>query len=162
MNIWLDWKVSRSVEDSVLKVDHLDSSALFWLFENSCRMGNDSNNNVNLATVDPSLWMDDISNIILDNVGYITKNSTFNITSYIDGKLVCKSYSCESLEFSDLDSLKEFIKDRGTFSVLTIHSIVKYVFLNTLTVCWRIRCKEITDIQSIRNNKIDYITNEPK
>ncbi len=44
-------------------------------------------------------------------------------------------------------------------SVLVIYTILQHIDLRTLTPSWFIRYKEIIDPQTIRDKKIDYLTN---
>lgn len=153
--IWGDWK---SITPTVVKVDYLESSALSVLHTNSLRMGNLDNSNVGLATLSPDVYFDDIANTVLESVDYISTLPSFGITSYVNGKLISTNYSTDSIPFSDIEGLKRFLTERGKVSVLVLYSIVKFVNLNDLTSHFFVRFKEIDDIQTVRNKKIEFLT----
>jgi hypothetical protein len=155
----MNWREFK-FESTLIKVDYIDSSALGVLFENSLRMGNESNNNVMVATVTPEVWMSDIAEIILNNVSYVTKFPNFQAISYANGELFATNYQVlDSATFNTIEELKKFIRDKGQMSLLVVYTILQYVDLKTLTTSWLIRYKEIIDPQTIRDKKIDYLTN---
>jgi hypothetical protein len=154
----MNWREFK-FESTLIKVDYIDSSALGVLFENSLRMGNESNNNVMVATVTPEVWMSDIAEIILNNVSYVSKFPTFHTISYKNGELERSDYQVDSHNFDSIDDLKEFIIKKGKLSLLVVYTIIQYIDLKTLNQNWFIRYKEIIDPQTIRDKKIDYLTN---
>lgn len=154
----MNWREFKP-ETTLVKVDYIDSSALAVLFENSLRMGNESNNNVMVATVTPEVWMSDLAETILNNVSYVTKFPNFQTISYTNGDLFATSYQVDSATFNTIDELKSFIRQKGSMSVLVIYTILQHIDLRTLTPSWFIRYKEIIDPQTIRDKKIDYLTN---
>ena len=122
-------------------------------------MGNENNNNVMLATVTPEFWFDDLVPTILDNVSFITKLPGFQTVSLNGKDLVSQNWTCDKSEFQSIDSLKDFLVEKGRLSVFILYSIIQYVDLKTLKPSWFIRYKEIIDPQTIRDKKIDYLTN---
>jgi len=153
------WKEIKSEQITLYKVEWIDLSALFILYENCQRMGNENNNNVMLATVTPEVWFDDLVPTILDNVSFITKLPTFQTFSLSDKDLLVQNYSCDKAEFQSIESLKDFLIEKGRLSVFILYTIIQYVDLKTLKPSWTIRYKEIIDPQTIRDKKIDYLTN---
>ncbi len=105
----MNWREFKP-ETTLVKVDYIDSSALAVLFENSLRMGNESNNNVMVATVTPEVWMSDLAETILNNVSYVTKFPNFQTISYTNGDLFATSYQVDSATFNTIDELKSFIR----------------------------------------------------
>jgi hypothetical protein len=155
----MNWREFK-FESTLIKVDYIDSSALGVLFENNLRMGNESNNNVMMATVSPEFWMSDISETILNSVSYVTKFPNFQTISYTNGELFATNYQVlDSATFNTIEELKKFIRDKGQMSLLVVYSIIQYVDLKILKTQWVIRYKEIIDPQTIRDKKIDYLTN---
>jgi hypothetical protein len=155
----MNWREFK-FESTLIKVDYIDSSALAVLFENSLRMGNESNNNVMVATVTPEVWMSDIAETILNSVSYVTKFPNFQTISYANGELFATNYQAlDSATFNTIEELKKFIRDKGQMSLLVVYTILQYVDLKTLTTSWLIRYREIIDPQTIRDKKIDYLTN---
>jgi hypothetical protein len=152
---WRDFKP----ETTLVKVDYIDSSALAFLFENSFRMGNESNNNVMVATVTPEVWMSDIAETILNNVSYVTKFPSFQTLTYKNGDLFASVYLVDSENFNSIDELKNFLREKGEMSLLVVYTILQYIDLKTLNQTWTLRYKEIIDPQTIRDKKIDYLTN---
>lgn len=153
------WKEIKSEQITLYKVDWIDLSALFVLYDNCQRMGNENNNNVMLATVTPEVWFDDLVPTILSNVSFVTKVPGFQTVSFNGKDLVAQTYTCDKSEFQSLDSLKDFLVEKGRLSVFILYSIIQYVDLKTLKPSWFIRYKEIIDPQTIRDKKIDYLTN---
>ena len=153
------WKEIKSDQITLYKVEWIDLSALFVLYDNCQRMGNENNNNVMLATVTPEVWFDDLVPTILSNVSFVTKVPGFQIISLNGKDLVAQAYTCDKSEFQSLDSLKDFLVEKGRLSVFILYSIIQYVDLKTLKPSWFIRYKEIIDPQTIRDKKIDYLTN---
>lgn len=153
------WKEIKPENITLYKVDSIDISALFILYENSQRMGNESNNNVMMATVTPEVWFDDLVPTILSSVSFITKLPNFQTISVSNKDLMAQTYSCDKEEFDSLNSLKDFLNERGTLSVLVVYSVIQYVDLKTLKPSWFLRYKEIIDPQAIRDKKINYLTN---
>ena len=154
----INWHELKGYLPSVIKMDDLDSAALFQLYETSSRMCNESNNNVEIATVSPSVWFDDLVDVVMENVGYVAKSTQFQFLFYKNPDILSICYSCDVERFNSLNDLKDFIKKKGQFSTLVLFSIVKYVDLHNLNVYWSMRYKEILDTQQIREKKIEYLT----
>jgi hypothetical protein len=153
------WKEIKPENITLYKVDSIDISALFILYENSQRMGNERNNNVMMATVTPEVWFDDLVPTILSSVSFISKHPNFQTISVSNKDLMAQTYACDKEEFDSLNSLKDFLNERGTLSVLVVYSVIQYVDLKTLKPSWFLRYKEIIDPQAIRDKKINYLTN---
>lgn len=152
------WTNLKGAEPSVIHLDNLDSIGLSTLYTNCCRMGNIDNINVSLATVNPDIYIGELVDVILENVSYISKFPSFQLTSYINGEFVSCTYTCETLEFENIDDIKKTISEMGKFSILVLYSIVKLVNLETMKSSFTIKIAEIKDIKQIRNKKIDYLT----
>jgi len=120
-------------------------------------MCNESNSNVSVATASPDVWFDDVVELIIENVSYISKNNNFQFIIYDKPNLKFVEYSCEFKEFQSIDDMKDFIQEKGQLSLFVLFSIVKYVNLDTLSVSWGVRYKEVLDNQQIRDNKIEYL-----
>lgn len=155
----MKWREIKPEQIILYKVDNIDCSALFVLFENCHRMGNESNNNVMMATVTPEVWFDDLVPTILSNVSFVTKLPSFQTISTEGKDLISAAYTVDSSEFSSINSLKDFLHEKGQLSILVLYTIIQYVDLKTLKPSWVIRYKEIIDPQTIRDKKIDYLTN---
>lgn len=155
INKWVEWK---SIGTMVFKVDKIESGALAILYDNSIRMGNESNYNVEVATVNPDKYFDDICDDILNYVSYIAKSPSFQMTSYEGGKLISRQFSCDNITFDTLNDFKNFLKEKGNFNTLVLFSIVKFVNLTNLEVKFGVRYKEVSDPQKVRDDKIDYLT----
>jgi len=154
-----NWMEFKGYQATVIPMNELDSSALFLLYDNSSRMCNESNNSVSVATVSPEVWLDDISNLVIENVSYVAKNPVFQMLSYRStDNIHSTQYSCDMATFDSFNELTYFIKEKGKFSTLVLFSIVKYVNLDTLVVSWGLRYKEIVDPKQIRDKKLEYLT----
>lgn len=155
-----NWRQLKAEHTTIFKVNSIDLSAIFILYDNCYRMGNESNSNVTMATVTPEVWFDDLVTIILSNVSFVTKLPNYETISLDNMILVSTVHSCESLNFESIESLKDFIIEKGSLSILTLYSIVQYINLRTLKPSWMIRFNQIIDPQAVRDKKIDYLTGE--
>jgi hypothetical protein len=155
-SFWNNWRYN---DISVCKVDSIDSSALALFLENSKRMCNDNNSAVEMATLNPLLWINDIAPIVMKRVDYICKTPAFAVNSYHDGVLTCYSYTCVLSSFDSDEKLIEFLNEKR-FGIFVLFYIVKYVNLKDLTQRWDVKYCDIDEPSFIRNKKIDYIIDD--
>jgi hypothetical protein len=153
------WNDLRTDLDSIIKVDNFHSSALGLLYDNCLRMCNETNSNVEMATLSPNKWFGELVPYIITNVDYVSKSTNFMIKSYSRGELYCYSYSCGYRRFETWEDMIGFF-EVNRFTVLVLFSVNKFVNLDTLVSEWVIKYSEIEIPEEIRNKKIDYIINE--
>jgi hypothetical protein len=142
---------------SLYKVSEKDLTALFMLYENCVRMGNDSNLNVQIATISTESWFTDLAETIINNVSFVTKTPNFQTLTLNNGDLVSQTWQTEKLDFVSIDLLKDFLEKGSKFEDLVLFSIVGYVDLMSMTKKWTIRFANITDKETKRDNKIDFL-----
>lgn len=151
------WKEIKSEQITLYKVEWIDLSALFILYENCQRMGNENNNNVMLATVAPEVWFDDLVPTILDNVSFITKLPNFQTFTLKNGDLFSRTWQTEKKDFDSIELLKDFLEKDSKFEDLVLFSIVGYVDLMSMTKKWTITFTNVTDTETKRDNKIEFL-----
>jgi len=117
-----------------------------------------SNNNVEIATMNPNLYIYDIIEYIIDYVDYITKSPAFSLTTYENSEFRQMNYNCEfSRQLDTIEDVKDFLKEKGEFNLLILFSIVKYVDLVNLKPYFKISYKSIEDKIISRDKKLNYL-----
>lgn len=153
----------KDLNTSILHINRQDISSLSLFISNSERMGDStytptSNINVEIATMNPILYIHDIIEDIIDYVDYITKSPSFSLTSYENGEFKQMNYYCEySNQLNTIEDVKDFLKEKGEFNLLILFSIVKYVDLINLKPYFKISYKSIEDKIISRDKKLNYL-----
>jgi hypothetical protein len=127
------------------------------LIDNCYRMG-DGNNNVRMATVDPSLWLGHFLDKHWNKISYVTSMAAFNIMKVEDNQIITKNYNCLTKEFESDDEINKFF-EKGRWKTFVMFSIIKSVDLVTLSSTYRVRYADITEKYEERDNKIKEILN---
>jgi hypothetical protein len=140
---------------SVYPIGENNLEGIKILIDNCFRMGGE-NNNVRMATVDPSLWLGDFLDKHWTKISYVTSLPTFMIMKVVDNKVISKQYSSETKEFESEELVNEFF-EKGRWKIFVLFSIIKYVDLLTLTISYRVRYADITEKYEERDNKINEI-----
>jgi hypothetical protein len=140
---------------SVYPIGENNLEGIKILIDNCFRMGGE-NNNVRMATVDPSLWLGDFLDKHWNKISYVTSLPTFMIVKVVDNKVISKQYSSETKEFESEELVNEFF-EKGRWKTFVLFSIIKYVDLLTLTISYRVRYADITEKYEERDNKINEI-----
>jgi hypothetical protein len=140
---------------SVYPIGENNLEGIKILIDNCFRMGGE-NNNVRMATVDPSLWLGDFLDKHWNKISYVTSLPTFMIMKVIDNKVISKQYSSETKEFESEELVNEFF-EKGRWKTFVLFSIIKYVDLLTLTISYRVKYADITEKYEERDNKINEI-----
>jgi hypothetical protein len=94
---------------SVYPIGENNLEGIKILIDNCFRMGGE-NNNVKMATVDPSLWLGDFLDKHWNKISYVTSLPTFMIMKVIDNKVISKQYSSETKEFESEELVNEFFE----------------------------------------------------
>ena len=140
---------------SVYPIGENNLEGIKILIDNCFRMGND-NNNVRMATVDPSLWLGQFLDKHWTKVSYVSSVPSFMIMKVVDNKIDSKQYNTETKEFDSEDLVNEFF-EKGRWKTFVLFSIIKYVDLLTLSISYRIRYADITEKYEERDNKLEEI-----
>lgn len=153
----------KDLNSSILHINRHDISSLSLFIMNSERMGDStytltSNSNVEIATMNPNLYIYDIIEYIIDYVDYITKSTAFSLTTYENSEFRQMNYNCEfSRQLDTIEDVKDFLKEKGEFNLLILFSIVKYVDLVNLKPYFKITYKSIEDKIISRDKKLNYL-----
>ena len=152
---------SAGLTRTTFLVNKNELSALSILYNTCLKMGQD-NINVSIASANPSVWFSDFIDVIIDYVSIITNQSTFQIISLENNRVISKGYAILTRKFTDDLSLRDFIRERGQFGNLVLHSIVKYIDTGNMTLHWVLKYKDISEVDEIRDNKINYVIDNEK
>ena len=127
------------------------------LIDNCYRMGSE-NNNVRMATVDPSIWLGQFLDKHWSKISYVTSMIAFNIMKVEGNQIVTKNYNCLTKEFVTDDEINDFF-EKGRWKTFVMFSIIKSVDLVTLSSTYKIKYADITEKYEERDNKIKEILN---
>jgi len=127
------------------------------LIDNCYRMGSE-NNNVRMATVDPSIWLGQFLDKHWSKISYVTSMIAFNIMKVEGNQIVTKNYNCLTKEFVTDDEINNFF-EKGRWKTFVMFSIIKSVDLVTLSSTYKIKYADITEKYEERDNKIKEILN---
>jgi hypothetical protein len=140
---------------SVYPIGENNLEGIKVLIDNCYRMGSE-NNNIRVATMDPSLWLGQFLDKHWNKISYVTSLPTFIIMKVEDNKIVSKQYNTETREFESEDLINDFF-ERGRWKTLVIFSIIKHIDLVSLSSTYRVRYADITEKYEERDNKINEI-----
>ena len=137
--------------------DSLDVSSLKILYDNCVRMGTENNTNVSIATAHPDLWFGDYFDFFRTKIKMVVKAPAFQLTKVEVNQLVSNNYSCDTSEFKSDEELKKFFEDMTEYGSIAVFSLVKYVDIKSFSISWRIRYKDISTKEEVRDKKINTI-----
>jgi len=140
---------------SVYPIGENNLEGIKVLIDNCYRMGSE-NNNIRVATMDPSLWLGQFLDKHWNKISYVTSMPSFHIMKVEDNKIVSKQYNTETREFESEDLINDFF-ERGRWKTLVIFSIIKHVDLVSLSSTYRVRYADITEKYEERDNIINEI-----
>ena len=126
------------------------------IFFDSCKKAGALNNNVKIATVDPTIWLGDFLDKHFDKISYVTNKHVFNVLKIERGEIVNKRYNIKTIDFNNDEELDDFF-NKSKFRTLVLFSIVKSVDLKTLKYSYKLRYSDITEGYEIRDKKINEL-----
>lgn len=145
---------SRTI--SVYPISEYNLEGIKILLDNCMRMGTEQNSNVQMATVNPSMWLGDILNKHWDKISYVTSMPSFEILKVDSDRIISKAYRVDSITFDTDEELDKFFV-QGKWKRFVLFSIVKYANLSTMTCHYSVRYSDITEKFEERDNKINSI-----
>jgi hypothetical protein len=141
---------------------HINDDVDFWsfkvLYDNCLSMGNE-NKNVTYATFHPSLWFSDIFDNLKNVTKLVTELPSFQLFKIENNTVLVTNYKVDTCRFTSDEEFKKFLTQDCKYKSLAFYSIVKYLDLRTLSITWTVRYCDVTDIQDIRDKKIDEVIN---
>lgn len=140
---------------SVYPIGENNLEGIKILIDNCFRMGND-NNNVRMATINPSLWLGQFLDNHWNKISYVSSLPSFNIMKVVNNKIVSKQYNTETKEFESDGLINDFF-EKGRWKTFVIFSIIKHVDLVNLSSSYRVRYADITEKYEERDNKLEEI-----
>lgn len=140
---------------TIYPINDVNLEGIKILLDN-CKQFNTQNNNVRVATVDPTLWIGEFLDKHYQKISFVSQSISFEIHQVINGMIVNKSYRHDYLDFNseiELDEYMESIK----WKTVVVHSILKEVNLDKLTTKFKLRICEIGGKGEERDKKIKEI-----
>jgi len=150
-------KLESEVE--VLIFSDKDITALKMLFDNSIRLGNNDMNNVTVASLHPSLWFESLYPHFNTCLNVVPKRPQYFLHTIENGEIFRRVFSAETKEFNSDEEIIKFFKEECKFKSLSIFGICKYLDVTTLKTQWYLRYNDITDITTLRDNKLESLIN---
>lgn len=141
---------------SVYPISEYNLEGVKILIDNCLRMGKEDNNNVIMATVDPSLWLPEFLDKHWNKISYVSNNPSFGITKVEGGRIILKNYRVDSIKFDTDEEIDEFF-NKGKWKKFVLFSIVKHANLSIMKTHYSIRYSDITEKFEERDNKINEI-----
>lgn len=125
------------------------------LIDNCFRMGSD-NQNVSIATVDPSLWLGSFLDKHWNKISFVSTSPSFTILKVEGYEIITKNYQVATMDFNSYELLSDFF-EKNKWKTLVLFSITKYVDLVKLRTSYRVRVADTTEKYEERDNKINEI-----
>jgi hypothetical protein len=143
-------------EEFIYPISKNNLSPILVLIKNCMLQGNDTGTNVEIVSVNPSIWLGEFLDKHIDNISYVCASPVFNILKYDEVDIYSKSYRCDRIVFYDDNSADDFFNS-NKWKSLVIYSIVKNVDLKNMKSWYTLRYADITETYEIRDNKINEI-----
>ena len=99
---------------SVYPIGENNLEGIKILIDSCFRMGGE-NNNIRMATVDPSLWLGQFLDKHWSKISYVASFPSFTIMKVVDNKIVSKQYNAETKEFESEDLVTDFFEKGKNF-----------------------------------------------
>ena len=154
--------VLSQINDSEIDVfiySDVDISALKVLYSNCIRIGNIDNSNIHVATIHPDLWFGNLYSLFSHCLSVVPRRPSYDLTFFEEDQIIKLTLVSEVIEFESDKELEYFFKETCKFKNISLFSICKFIDLSTLKSRWSIRYNDITNISTLRNNKIDSLIN---
>ena len=135
----------------------LDISAMKLLYDNCIRMGGDSNNNVEIATIHPDIWFSDHFELLNSKIKIVVESPVFQLVRIEGGQLLCKNFNTDTITFNTDKDLIDFFEQMSEFGSIAVFSLVKYLNVRNLSISWRLKYKDVSTKEEIRDKKINSI-----
>lgn len=143
---------------SIYPISDYNLEGLKILLDNCTRMGTEYNSNVEIATVNPSLWLGQFLDKHWDKISYVSTLPSFDVLKVDGSEIIRKSYRCDSISLANEEEVDNFF-NTNKFKKLVLFTITKTVNLSTLQSMYNIRYCDITEKYEERDIKINSILN---
>jgi hypothetical protein len=145
---------NKNVSIYPISSDNLEGIKI--LIDNIFRVSNDIvNNNVEVATVSPKIWLNEFLSKHLDKIKYVCNTPIFSIMSLENEEVHQTTYEAKSISFSEND-LDEFL-NTNRWRKLVLFYIIKTVDLRYMKVVYSIKYADISKQYEVRDNKLNEI-----
>lgn len=141
---------------SIYPVSSINLEGIKILIDNCMRVGTSDNENVEIATVSPSLWLGAFLDKHFDKIKFVTPMPSFTLTKVVGNEIIEKNYRCDSVSFNTEKEIDEFFTN-GSWKTFVLFSITKIVDLRTMTTSYNLRYSDITEKFEERDNKLNNI-----
>ena len=146
---------------SIYPISDYNLEGLKILLDNCIRMGSENNSNVEIATVNPSLWLGQFLDKHWNKISYVSTLPSFDVLKVDNNEISKKTYKCDSISLSSDEDVDDFF-NKNKFKKLVLFSITKTVNLITLKSFYNIKYSDITEKYEERDIKIDSILDKPE
>ena len=120
----------------------------------TCIKNTHLNNNVSIATVDPTLWLGEVLDKHWQKISYVCEYSNFEIFKISGNSILKRLYVTQDQRLNNDEELDEFFNN-NKWKRLVLHSITKYVDLSIMKSYYNIRCADITEKYEERDRIIE-------
>mgnify|MGYP001282524524 CR=1 FL=1 len=141
---------------SIYPISDYNLEGLKILIDNCVKTGTQNNNNVEIATVNPSLWLGQFLDKYWNKISYVSKLPNFDILKIENDEIIRKTYITETSSFSNDYDIDEFF-NKNKFKKLVIYYITKSVNLLNMQTLYTIRYSDITEKYEEREIKINSL-----
>lgn len=141
---------------SIYPISSINLEGIKILIDNCMRVGTGDNANVQVASVDPSLWLGGFLDKHFDKIKFVTPLPGFTVTKVEGNKVVEKNYRCDSMSFNTEKEIDDFFND-NKWKTFVLFSITKQADLRSMTTSYNIRFSDITEKFEERDNKLKNI-----
>ena len=148
----------RNSEISIYPISESNLEAIKILISNCMRMGVESNNNVTIATHDPSLWLGGFLDKYWSKISYVVTLPNFSVLKMEGNSIINNTYKTDIVSLHTDDELDRFF-NLNKWKKFALFSVVKFANLSTMKSFYQIRYSDITEKYEERDGKIDEILN---
>jgi hypothetical protein len=146
---------------SIYPISELNIEGIEILIDNCMRMGSGQLNNVQVASIDPSLWLGSFIDKHFNKLKFVTLSPTFTVTKLEGSSIISKSYTCNTISFNTEKDIDEFL-NKNKWKTFVIFSIVKIADLSTMKTSYNLKYCDITEKNEERDNKINDVLKTDK
>jgi len=143
-------------EEYIYPVSKNNLAPILILIKNCLLQGSDIGSNVEIVSVNPSIWLGEFLDRYIDCISYVSSSPVFNILKYDEVDVYSTNYRCDRLVFYDDNAVDEFFSS-NKWKNLVIYSIIKNVDLKNMKSWYTLRYADITETYEVRDNKINEI-----
>jgi len=151
-------KVKSDASNVVLyPISEYNLEGIKILIGNCLYWGTMNNNNVSIASIDPSIWLGDFLDNHWSKISWVSTSQSFSITKFNSSNtgILEKTYKSASITLNSEEEINEFFSQK--WKKLVLYSLNKYANLSKMTTFYIIVYADITEKYEERDYFIDKI-----